>query len=85
MQRVADRDGGAITALLLRRRGGLAGASLGVVVVYGYAAAQGWPVTVPVRWAVTGPAVAVVAATVAGLYPALRASRMSPTGALRSA
>lgn len=74
-----------IEAVLLGLFGGLAGASMGVVVVYGYAAAQGWPVTVPVTWAVTGPAVAVVVATVAGLYPALRASRMSPTGALRSA
>jgi putative ABC transport system permease protein len=74
-----------IEALLLGLFGGLAGAALGVVAVYGYAAVKEWPATVPVAWVVTGPAVAVLVGTVAGLYPALRAARMSPTGALRSA
>ncbi|MEV6662438.1 ABC transporter permease [Streptomyces nigra] len=39
----------------------------------------------PLAWVVAGPAVSVLVGTVAGLYPALRAARMSPTGALRSA
>ncbi|MER8156198.1 ABC transporter permease [Streptomyces sp. NPDC094472] len=74
-----------IEAVLLGLFGGLAGAALGAATVYAYAAGQGWPATVPVVWAVAGPAVAVVVGTVAGLYPALRAAGMSPTGALRSA
>ncbi|MFD7997977.1 ABC transporter permease [Streptomyces mirabilis] len=74
-----------IEAVLLGLFGGLAGAAAGVSVVYGYAAVQGWPVSVPAVWVVTGPAVAVVVGTLAGLYPALQAARMSPTGALRAA
>ncbi|MEU9671750.1 ABC transporter permease [Streptomyces bobili] len=74
-----------IEAVLLALIGGLAGAAAGAAVVYVYAAIQGWPAAVPVVWAVAGPAVAVVVGTVAGLYPALRAARMPPTGALRAA
>ncbi|GGO93328.1 ABC transporter permease [Wenjunlia tyrosinilytica] len=74
-----------IEAVLLGLLGGLAGLVLGATVVYGYAAAHGWPATLPVTWAATGPATAVAVGTVAGLYPALRAARLSPTGALRAA
>ncbi|MGW5449428.1 ABC transporter permease [Streptomyces asiaticus] len=74
-----------IEAVLLGLFGGLAGAALGAATVYAYATGQGWPAAVPLVWAVAGPAVAVVVGTVAGLYPALRAAGMSPTGALRSA
>ncbi|MER8162599.1 ABC transporter permease [Streptomyces sp. NPDC094472] len=74
-----------IEAVLLGLFGGLVGAALGAATVYAYATGQGWPATVPLVWAVAGPAVAVVVGTVAGLYPALRAAGMSPTGALRSA
>jgi putative ABC transport system permease protein len=74
-----------IEAVLLGLFGGLAGAAMGVVVVYGYAAVQDWPAAVPLAWVVAGPSVAVLVGTAAGLYPALRAARMSPTGALRSA
>lgn len=74
-----------IEAVLLGLFGGLAGAALGAAAVYAYAAAQGWPATVPAVWVAAGPAVSVAVGTAAGLYPALRAAGMSPTGALRSA
>ena len=69
-------------ALLLSALGGLGGVLLGVAVTTGYALTQGWPVTVP-GWA---QAVAVAATlaigAVAGLFPAIRAARLSPTDAL---
>ncbi|MFJ7593443.1 ABC transporter permease [Streptomyces sp. NPDC097617] len=73
-----------IEAVLLGLFGGLAGAAAGVTVVYTYAAIQGWPAVVPMVWVLAGPAVAVGVGAAAGLYPALRAAQMSPTGALRS-
>ncbi|MFI9105499.1 ABC transporter permease [Streptomyces fildesensis] len=73
-----------IEAVLLGLFGGLAGAAVGASVVYVYAAVQGWPAAVPAAWVVAGPSVAVVVGTLAGLYPALRAARMSPTEALRA-
>ncbi len=69
-------------ALVLSGMGGLAGALIGAVVTVGVALSNGWPPVVPL--AVVG--VAVVATlgvgAVAGLYPAVRASRTPPTAAL---
>jgi putative ABC transport system permease protein len=50
----------------------------------GYAAGQGWRIVVPASAVVGGVAAALVIGAVAGLYPALRATRLSPTEALRS-
>ncbi|MEU9381445.1 ABC transporter permease [Streptomyces sp. NPDC048279] len=74
-----------VEAFLLGLLGGLTGVTVGAVAVYAYAAAHTWPATVPVVWVAIGPATAVAVGTIAGLYPALRAARMSPTGALRTA
>ncbi|WP_405101639.1 ABC transporter permease [Micromonospora sp. NBC_01412] len=74
-----------IEAVLLGFAGGLAGVATGACAVLVYATVQGWPATIPLYAAAAGPATAVVVGAVAGLYPALRAARMSPTGALRSA
>jgi putative ABC transport system permease protein len=41
--------------------------------------------TVPVEILITGPLMALGVGVVAGLYPAISASRLSPTTALRSA
>ena len=71
-------------ALLLSLLGGVAGVALGAIVTGGYAAGQGWRVVVPASAAAGGLAAAVVIGAVAGLYPALRATRLSPTEALRS-
>ncbi len=70
---------------LLGAAGGLAGALLGAVVTGAYAAGQGLPVVVPPIALAGGIGAAIEISAVAGLYPALRAARLSPTEALRSA
>ncbi|GAA1366422.1 ABC transporter permease [Catellatospora chokoriensis] len=69
-------------SLLLSALGGIGGVLLGIVVTSGYAAYQGWPTVVP-AWAMLGGLGAtLVIGGLAGLYPAVRASRLSPTEAL---
>ncbi|POM26961.1 putative ABC transporter permease YknZ [Actinomadura rubteroloni] len=69
-------------SLLLSSLGGVAGAGLGALVTAGYAFARDVPVALP--WWVPAGALAatLLVGTVAGLYPAARASRVSPTVAL---
>lgn len=71
-------------ALLLAALGGLAGAALGAGATAVAAAAQGMPVVVPPQALVGGIVAALAIGAVAGLYPSLRAARMSPTEALRT-
>ncbi|GAA3037173.1 ABC transporter permease [Kitasatospora albolonga] len=91
LRRALGARGGQIAAQFLLEAvltgfvGGVGGLLLGGLTVYGYALAQGWPATVPPYTLLAGPAVAVAVAAVAGIYPALRAARASPTEALRSA
>jgi putative ABC transport system permease protein len=69
-------------SLLLSTLGGVAGAVLGSLVTAGYATYQDWPTVIP-AWAVAGGVVATLGiGSFAGLYPAIRASRLSPTEAL---
>ncbi|GAA1830529.1 ABC transporter permease [Luedemannella flava] len=69
-------------SLLLSAMGGLGGALLGVVVTFSYATYQGWPTVVP-PWATAGGLGAtILIGGLAGLYPAIRAARLSPTEAL---
>jgi putative ABC transport system permease protein len=69
-------------SLLLSLLGGMAGVLLGYLVTGIYATTRAWPTTVPL-WALAGGAGAtVVIGAVAGLYPAVRAARLSPTEAL---
>jgi len=72
-------------SLLLAGLGGAAGTLLGAAVTFGYATHEDWSTTLPAIALAGGVIVAVVAGGVAGLYPALRAARLSPTEALRSA
>ncbi len=72
-------------SLLLAGAGGAAGTLLGALVTVAYATSEGWTAAVPAVALAGGVLVAVVAGGVAGLYPALRAARLSPTEALRSA
>ncbi|MEU5876839.1 ABC transporter permease [Spirillospora sp. NPDC047279] len=69
-------------SLLLSAMGGAGGALMGGLVTFGYAVSQGWPTVIPL-WAVAGGVGAtLVIGALAGLYPAVRASRLSPTEAL---
>lgn len=69
-------------SLLLSALGGAGGVLLGIAVTSGYAVTQGWPTAVP-GWVLAGGIGAtVVIGAIAGLYPAIRASRLAPTEAL---
>lgn len=69
-------------AVLLAALGGVTGVGVGVLSTSLYAWLQGWAVVVPpLAWG-GGFAGALVIGAVAGLLPALRAARLSPTEAL---
>ncbi|MBO3737967.1 ABC transporter permease [Actinoplanes flavus] len=71
-------------SLLLSALGGAGGVLSGVVVTVGYAAYEQWPWVIP-EWALAGGlAATLLIGGVAGLYPAVRAARLSPTAALQS-
>ncbi|MFJ6634662.1 ABC transporter permease [Streptomyces sp. NPDC091376] len=71
-------------SLLLSSLGGLAGAVLGAAATYAFALAQGWIAVVP-PWSLAGGfGATLVVGMVAGLYPAIRASRLHPTAALNA-
>jgi putative ABC transport system permease protein len=72
-------------ALLLASIGGVGGIALGVAVTAGYAATQGWVTVVPAQASVAALAATLVIGAVAGIYPAMRAARLSPTEALATA
>ncbi|MGW0483058.1 ABC transporter permease [Nonomuraea sp. NPDC003214] len=69
-------------SLLLSAMGGVGGVCIGAVVTVGYAMYEGWPSVIPAEATVGGLAATLVIGAVAGLYPAIRASRLSPTEAL---
>jgi len=71
-------------SLLLAALGGIAGVALGAAVTAGYAASQDWHAVVPPAAIVGGLAASTAIGAIAGLYPALRAARLSPTEALRT-
>ena len=71
-------------SLLLSALGGLAGAMLGAAVTAGYAASQGWTLVIPPVALGGGIGCALAIGVVAGIYPAGRAARLSPTDALRA-
>ncbi|MEH0841832.1 ABC transporter permease [Micromonospora sp. CPCC 205711] len=69
-------------SLILSAIGGGGGILLGIIATGIYALTQGWPTVVP-AWATAGGLTAtLVIGALAGLYPALRASRMAPAHAL---
>jgi putative ABC transport system permease protein len=74
-----------VESLLLALLGGVGGVVLGALVTAGYATRQHWQVVVPLSGVAGGVAAALVLGAVAGLYPAVRAARLAPTDALRTA
>jgi putative ABC transport system permease protein len=71
-------------AILLAAAGGAAGVAIGALATAIYAAVKGWAIVIPaVAWG-GGLGAALAIGAIAGLLPALRAARMSPTEALRT-
>jgi putative ABC transport system permease protein len=72
-------------SLMLAAAGGVVGVALGTLITVVYAANRGWAAIVPWYVPFGGVALAIAIGVIAGLYPAMRAARLAPTEALRSA
>jgi putative ABC transport system permease protein len=71
-------------AILLAVLGGAVGVAAGAVATGIYASTKHWTIVIPTTAWAGGLAAAIVIGAVAGLLPAIRAARMSPTEALRT-
>jgi len=71
-------------AVLLSLAGGVTGVAVGAAANAVYASLHGEPVTIPAEAWAGGLAAAILIGAVAGLLPAIRAARLSPTQALWS-
>jgi putative ABC transport system permease protein len=71
-------------AMLLAMLGGAAGVVIGALATGVYASTKHWAVVVPATAWAGGFAAAVAIGAIAGLLPAIRAARLSPTDALRT-
>jgi len=71
-------------AILLAVLGGTAGVAAGAAATTIYATTRHWAIVIPAAAWAGGIAAALAIGAVAGLLPALRAARMSPTDALRT-
>ena len=70
-------------AVLTGAIGGLIGTSAGVLIVSAVCAGHGWSPVIDPELLLIAPAAGAVAGLLAGLYPAWRASRVSPISALQ--
>jgi putative ABC transport system permease protein len=71
-------------SILLAVIGGIVGVLAGAAATAVYASSKGWAVVIPVEAWSGGIASAILIGALAGLMPAVRASRMPPTVALRT-
>jgi putative ABC transport system permease protein len=69
---------------LLAALGGIAGLALGAIATWAYSLAQNQPMVVPTYALIAAPAAGLAIGALAGLYPAAKAARLSPTEALRA-
>ncbi|GAA3140110.1 ABC transporter permease [Planomonospora alba] len=72
-----------LESTLIGLTGGVIGTALGVVAVVAISAVKQWTPLLDVRLAVAAPVAGALVGLLAGLHPALRASRMEPVDALR--
>jgi putative ABC transport system permease protein len=73
-------------AILLALIGGVIGIAAGALATAIYASTKGWAAIIPpLAWAGGGAGAAIAIGVLAGLLPAIRAARLSPTEALRTA
>ncbi len=73
----------AAESVLLAGAGGIAGAVLGGFATTVFAIARHWHTVVPAGYLAAAVAVALTVGAAAGIYPAVRAARLSPAEALR--
>ncbi len=71
-------------AMLLSLIGGIVGVVMGMVSTAVYAHSKGWAIVIPAEAWAGGLAAALAIGAIAGLLPAIRAARLSPTEALWS-
>jgi putative ABC transport system permease protein len=71
-------------SLLLTVAGGVSGAAVGALATAGVALERGWQPLIPASALALAVAAAVAIGALAGVYPAARAARLSPTEALLS-
>jgi putative ABC transport system permease protein len=71
-------------AILLALAGGVASIAAGALATAVYASTEGWAIVVPTTAWAGGFGAALLIGAVAGLLPAIRAARLSPTEALRT-
>jgi putative ABC transport system permease protein len=71
-------------AILLALLGGAVGVAMGGLATVAYAHTKHWAVVIPTEAWAGGIASAILIGAIAGLMPAIRAARLSPTDALRT-